>query len=222
MRPRGQGLTRPCFPVDLLGLLKWRSNTNLLQQNLRQLMKVDGGEVVKVTHLGPGRGFGSFSPLGVFTGSAASRGAWDSGSDPSADSSFGISWHLGVDGTLPGPRCGVGPLRGEGRPWVPAPPPRVLPAGQTEVPASFSLAFRLRRGTDWASTEGWGFREVGGPAPATWGALGSLPGRGGHSPGAPGAREAGPAVSHPCPGTASLASHRAGSGGNVSCPLRSL
>lgn len=36
------------FPVDLLGLLKWRSNTSLLQQNLRQLMKVDGGEVVKV------------------------------------------------------------------------------------------------------------------------------------------------------------------------------
>ncbi|KAM8912006.1 dedicator of cytokinesis protein 1 [Lycaon pictus] len=34
-------------PVDLLGLLKWRSNTSLLQQNLRQLMKVDGGEVVK-------------------------------------------------------------------------------------------------------------------------------------------------------------------------------
>ncbi|XP_075699239.1 dedicator of cytokinesis protein 1 [Rhinoderma darwinii] len=33
--------------VDLLGLLKWRSNTNLLQQNLRQLMIVDGGEVVK-------------------------------------------------------------------------------------------------------------------------------------------------------------------------------
>ncbi|CAH2322310.1 dedicator of cytokinesis 1 isoform X1 [Pelobates cultripes] len=33
--------------VDLLGLLKWRSNTNMLQQNLRQLMKVDGGEVVK-------------------------------------------------------------------------------------------------------------------------------------------------------------------------------
>ncbi|KAG8435496.1 hypothetical protein GDO86_013434 [Hymenochirus boettgeri] len=33
--------------VDLLGLLKWRSNTNLLQQNLRQLMKVDGEEVVK-------------------------------------------------------------------------------------------------------------------------------------------------------------------------------
>ncbi|XP_072524020.1 dedicator of cytokinesis protein 1 [Salminus brasiliensis] len=33
--------------MDLLGLLKWRSNTSLLQQNLRQLMKVDGGEVVK-------------------------------------------------------------------------------------------------------------------------------------------------------------------------------
>ncbi|XP_068114977.1 dedicator of cytokinesis protein 1 [Hyperolius riggenbachi] len=33
--------------VDLLGLLKWRSNTNLLQQNLQQLMNVDGGEVVK-------------------------------------------------------------------------------------------------------------------------------------------------------------------------------
>ncbi|XP_053307197.1 dedicator of cytokinesis protein 1 isoform X1 [Spea bombifrons] len=33
--------------VDLLGLLKWRSNTNMLQQNLCQLMKVDGGEVVK-------------------------------------------------------------------------------------------------------------------------------------------------------------------------------
>ncbi|KAI5175063.1 Dedicator Of Cytokinesis Protein 1 [Manis pentadactyla] len=33
--------------VDLLGLLKWRSHTSLLQQNLRQLMKVDGGEVVK-------------------------------------------------------------------------------------------------------------------------------------------------------------------------------
>lgn len=34
--------------MDLLGLLKWRSNTSLLQQNLRQLMKVEGGEVVKV------------------------------------------------------------------------------------------------------------------------------------------------------------------------------
>lgn len=39
----------PSLLVDLLGLLKWRSNTNLLQQNLKQLMKVDGGEVVKVT-----------------------------------------------------------------------------------------------------------------------------------------------------------------------------
>lgn len=38
-----------CSPVvDLLGLLKWRSNTSLLQQNLRHLMKVEGGEVVKV------------------------------------------------------------------------------------------------------------------------------------------------------------------------------
>uniref|UniRef100_A0A673J7H5 Dedicator of cytokinesis protein 1-like n=1 Tax=Sinocyclocheilus rhinocerous TaxID=307959 RepID=A0A673J7H5_9TELE len=34
--------------VDLLGLLKWRSNTSLLQQNLCHLMKVEGGEVVKV------------------------------------------------------------------------------------------------------------------------------------------------------------------------------
>lgn len=49
----------PCFilfyffvPVDLLGLLKWRSNTSLLQQNLRQLMKVEGGEVVKVRDSG--------------------------------------------------------------------------------------------------------------------------------------------------------------------------
>ena len=38
-----------CVLVDLLGLLKWRSNTSLLQQNLRQLMKVEGGEVVKVS-----------------------------------------------------------------------------------------------------------------------------------------------------------------------------
>ncbi|KAG7275227.1 hypothetical protein CRUP_034817 [Coryphaenoides rupestris] len=37
--------------LDLLGLLKWRSNTSLLQQNLRQLMKVEGGEVVKRTDL---------------------------------------------------------------------------------------------------------------------------------------------------------------------------
>uniref|UniRef100_A0A8C1MIL5 Dedicator of cytokinesis 1 n=1 Tax=Cyprinus carpio TaxID=7962 RepID=A0A8C1MIL5_CYPCA len=34
--------------VDLLGLLKWRSNISLLQQNLCHLMKVEGGEVVKV------------------------------------------------------------------------------------------------------------------------------------------------------------------------------
>uniref|UniRef100_A0A8C1WBH2 Dedicator of cytokinesis 1 n=1 Tax=Cyprinus carpio TaxID=7962 RepID=A0A8C1WBH2_CYPCA len=33
--------------VDLLGLLKWRSNISLLQQNLCHLMKVEGGEVVK-------------------------------------------------------------------------------------------------------------------------------------------------------------------------------
>ena len=54
---------RLLFPVDLLGLLKWRSNTNLLQQNLRQLMKVDGGEVVKVTR--PPQGSGSFVVLNV-------------------------------------------------------------------------------------------------------------------------------------------------------------
>jgi len=44
--------------VDLLGLLKWRSNTSLLQQNLRQLMKVEGGEVVKVSRGGGGGGGG--------------------------------------------------------------------------------------------------------------------------------------------------------------------
>ena len=54
---------RLLFPVDLLGLLKWRSNTNLLQQNVRQLMKVDGGEVVKVTR--PPQGSGSFVVLNV-------------------------------------------------------------------------------------------------------------------------------------------------------------
>lgn len=37
-------------------MLKWRSNTSLLQQNLRQLMKVEGGEVVKVSGGGGGRG----------------------------------------------------------------------------------------------------------------------------------------------------------------------
>lgn len=53
----GQELTWPFVSVDLLGLLKWRSNTSLLQQNLRQLMKVDGGEVVKVPWV-PVRGVG--------------------------------------------------------------------------------------------------------------------------------------------------------------------
>ncbi|XP_043920391.1 dedicator of cytokinesis protein 2-like [Protopterus annectens] len=33
--------------IDLLGLLKWRSHPNRLQENLKKLMKVDGGEVVK-------------------------------------------------------------------------------------------------------------------------------------------------------------------------------
>ncbi|XP_078717845.1 dedicator of cytokinesis protein 1-like isoform X3 [Lampetra fluviatilis] len=33
--------------VELLGLLKWRSNPNILEANLRQLMKVNGEEVVK-------------------------------------------------------------------------------------------------------------------------------------------------------------------------------
>lgn len=54
----GPGTDLASVSVDLLGLLKWRSNTNLLQQNLRQLMKVDGGEVVKVSGAGPGRGQG--------------------------------------------------------------------------------------------------------------------------------------------------------------------
>ncbi|KAL7990523.1 hypothetical protein Chor_013953 [Crotalus horridus] len=51
--------------VDLLGLLKWRSNTNILQQNLRQLMKVDGGEVVKVFIIGliADRKFQHFNPV---------------------------------------------------------------------------------------------------------------------------------------------------------------
>lgn len=47
--PRALTDCRSPSAVDLLGLLKWRSNTSLLQQNLRRLMKVDGGEVVKVT-----------------------------------------------------------------------------------------------------------------------------------------------------------------------------
>lgn len=58
------GLTL-CLPtVDLLGLLKWRSNTSLLQQNLRQLMKVDGGEVVKVRACLQGPASMSGSPAG--------------------------------------------------------------------------------------------------------------------------------------------------------------
>lgn len=46
--PAGDNCWVFSFLVDLLGLLKWRSNTSLLHQNLKQLMKVDGGEVVKV------------------------------------------------------------------------------------------------------------------------------------------------------------------------------
>ena len=34
--------------VDLLGLLKWKSDRSNLQANLESLMKVDGEEVVKV------------------------------------------------------------------------------------------------------------------------------------------------------------------------------
>ncbi|RXN19006.1 dedicator of cytokinesis 1 isoform X1 [Labeo rohita] len=51
--------------VDLLGLLKWRSNTSLLQQNLRHLMKVEGGEVVKVFIIGliADRKFHHFNPV---------------------------------------------------------------------------------------------------------------------------------------------------------------
>ena len=92
-RPCGEGLTRPRLSVDLLGLLKWRSNTNLLQQNLRQLMKVDGGEVVKVTQ-GPGRGFGLFSSRVFSWAAAASPGRLQFWFDPSTVSSFGIGLHL--------------------------------------------------------------------------------------------------------------------------------
>lgn len=35
-------------PVNLLGLLKWRSQPSLLAGNLQNLMHVDGGEVIKV------------------------------------------------------------------------------------------------------------------------------------------------------------------------------
>lgn len=40
-----------CFvslPVDLLGLLNWRSNSHNIAHNLRKLMEVEGGEIVKV------------------------------------------------------------------------------------------------------------------------------------------------------------------------------
>uniref|UniRef100_H3AEM9 DOCK2 protein n=1 Tax=Latimeria chalumnae TaxID=7897 RepID=H3AEM9_LATCH len=42
---------RSSMELDLLGLLKWRANTSLLNENLGKLMKVDGGEVVKVSSL---------------------------------------------------------------------------------------------------------------------------------------------------------------------------
>lgn len=42
-------LTTPFLPpVNLLGLLKWRSKPSLLCGNLQKLMNVDGGEVIKV------------------------------------------------------------------------------------------------------------------------------------------------------------------------------
>lgn len=37
------------FLVDLLGLLNWRSNPEDLDQILRRLMEVEGGEIVKVS-----------------------------------------------------------------------------------------------------------------------------------------------------------------------------
>lgn len=36
------------LPVDLLGLLNWRSNSQNIKHNLKKLMEVDGGEIVKV------------------------------------------------------------------------------------------------------------------------------------------------------------------------------
>jgi len=36
-------------PVDLLGLLNWRSNPENLEQILQRLMGVEGGEIVKVS-----------------------------------------------------------------------------------------------------------------------------------------------------------------------------
>lgn len=41
-----------CFflsPVDLLGLLNWRSNPEDLDKILQRLMEVEGGEIVKVS-----------------------------------------------------------------------------------------------------------------------------------------------------------------------------
>lgn len=37
------------FPVDLLGLLNWRSNPEDLDQILQSMMEVEGGEIVKVS-----------------------------------------------------------------------------------------------------------------------------------------------------------------------------
>lgn len=39
------------LPVDLLGLLNWRSNPAALDQILQRLMEVEGGEIVKVSCL---------------------------------------------------------------------------------------------------------------------------------------------------------------------------
>lgn len=41
-------MPRSSCPVNLLGLLKWRSKPSLLCGNLQKLMNVDGGEVIKV------------------------------------------------------------------------------------------------------------------------------------------------------------------------------
>uniref|UniRef100_A0A8C9N770 Dedicator of cytokinesis 2 n=1 Tax=Serinus canaria TaxID=9135 RepID=A0A8C9N770_SERCA len=43
----GGMLSRSSCPVNLLGLLKWRSKPSLLCGNLQKLMNVDGGEVIK-------------------------------------------------------------------------------------------------------------------------------------------------------------------------------
>lgn len=44
-----------CLPVDLLGLLNWRSNPDDLEQILQRLMEVEGGEIVKVSDPREGR-----------------------------------------------------------------------------------------------------------------------------------------------------------------------